>query len=392
MDLRFTQEEETFRQEVLDFIRQELPPDWRGTGLLSEVKGEEEWQFAHSMMRKVGERGWHSLAWPRELGGRDSPALQFIFSEEMYYHELPGVDLVGALMCAPAIIQHGTEEQKSEHLPKIARGEIVWCQGYSEPGAGSDLASLSTRAVEKDDCFVLDGQKVWSTNADRADWGYFLARTDPDVPKHRGISFFLVDMTSPGIVARHLPNIVGTYCEIFLDNVRVPKENIIGGVNNGWKVANTVLGFERSGIHRIAATWRNLDRITQFVKETTRRGVPLIKDPLIRNRLAGLHIEAQAVRQLAYRIVWLHSTAKGKDISREVSAGRLSGALFQQHVAAEAMDILGPPGQLDPGSKYAPLEDFRREYLYSLGATVGAGTGEIQRNIIATRGLGLPRG
>ena len=217
MDLRFSQEEELFRQEVLEFIRKELPPGWKGTGLLSEAKNEEEWRFARSMMSKVGARGWHSLAWPKELGGQDSPTRQFIFSEEMYYHELPGVDLVGALMCAPAIIQHGTEEQKVEHLPKIARGEIVWCQGYSEPGAGSDLASLSTRAVKRDDCFILDGQKVWSTNADRADWCYALARTDPDAPKHRGISFFLLDMKSPGVTARHLPNIVGTYCEIFLD-------------------------------------------------------------------------------------------------------------------------------------------------------------------------------
>lgn len=392
MDLRFTEEEERFRQEVREFIKQELPPDWKGTGLLSEAEGEEEWQFSREMMRKVGAKGWHSLAWPKDLGGQDSPAKQFIFSEEMYYNELPGVDLVGALMCAPAIIQHGTEEQKKEHLPKIARGDIVWCQGYSEPGAGSDLASLSTRAVEKDDCFILDGQKVWSTNADRADWGYVLARTDPNVPKRKGISFFLMDMKSPGVTARLLPNIVGTYCEIFLDSVRIPKENVIGGVNNGWKVANTVLGFERSGVHRIAATWRNLDRITEFAMRTKRNGAPLFQDPQIRNKLAHLHVESQAVRLLTYRIVWLHSTAKERDISYEVSMGRLSGSLFQQHVAAAAMDILGPYGQLDPSSKYAPLEDFRREYLWSLAATVGAGTSEIQRNIIATRGLGLPRG
>jgi len=391
MDLRFTEEEESFRQEVREFIKRELPTNWKGTGLLSEAKGEDEWRFSREMMRKVGAKGWHSLAWPKELGGQDSATKQFIFSEEMYYNELPGVDLVGTLMCAPAIIQHGTEAQKNEHLPKIARGEIVWSQGYSEPGAGSDLASLSTRAVEKDDCFILDGQKVWSTNADRADWCYILARTDPNVSKHKGISFFLMDMKSAGVTARLLPNIVGTYCEIFLDSVRVPKRNVIGGVNNGWKVANTVLGFERSGVHRIAATWRNLDRITEFAKETKRNGVPLFQDPLIRNKLADLHVEAQAVRQLAYRIVWLHSTTRGRDISYEVSVCRLSGALFQQHVAAAAMDILGPYGQLDLGSKYAPSEDFCREYLWSLAATVGAGTAEIQRNIIATRGLGLPR-
>jgi len=392
VDFRFSDADERFRQEVLEFIRQELPPDWTGTGLLSEAHSEEEWQFARAMMRKVGAKNWHSLAWPEEYGGHGSATRQFIFSEEMYYHELPGVDLVGALMCAPALIQHGTEEQKKEHLPKIARGEIVWCQGYSEPGAGSDLAALSTRAVEKDDCFVLDGQKIWSTNADRADWGYMLARTDPNAPKHRGISFFLVDMKTPGITARHLPNIVGTYCEIFLDGVQVPKKNMIGAKNEGWKVANTVLGFERSGVHRIAATWRNLDRLVDFAKQTQRDGVPLFRNTVVRSRLADLYVEAQAVRVLAYRIVWLHSTARGRDISYEVSVGRLSGALFQQHVASAAMQMLGPYGLLDPGSRRAPDAGFRREYLYSLGATVGAGTAEVQRNIIATRGLGLPRG
>ncbi len=299
MDLHFSKEDEEFRQEVLQFISQELPADWRGTGLLSEAKGDEEWQFALKMLRKVGAKGWHSLAWPREYGGQASMTRQFIFSEEMYYHELPGVDLVGTLMLAPSIIQHGSEQQKREHLPKIARGEVVWCQGFSEPGAGSDLASLSTRAVDAGDHFIVNGQKVWSTNANRADWGYFLVRTDPDVPKHKGISFLLVDMRTPGLTARHLPNIVGTYCEIFLDNVHVPKENLVGKVNDGWRVANTVLGYERSGVHRISAARRNLDKLIEYAQQTVRGGEPLFKMPLVRNRLTDLYIEAQAVRLLA---------------------------------------------------------------------------------------------
>ena len=389
MDLHFSKEDEEFRQEVLRFITQELPADWRGTGLLSEAKGDEEWQFALKMLRKVGAKGWHSLAWPQEHGGQASMTRQFIFSEEMYYHELPGVDLVGTLMLAPSIIQHGSEQQKREHLPKISRGEVVWCQGFSEPGAGSDLASLSTRAADAGNHFIVNGQKVWSTNANRADWGYFLVRTDPDVPKHKGISFLLVDMRTPGLTARHLPNIVGTYCEVFLDNVRVPKENLVGKVNDGWRVANTVLGYERSGVHRISAARRNLDKLIEYAKQTVRDGEPLFKMPSVRNRLTDLFIEAQAVRLLAYRVLSLHNS--GRDVSYEVSMSRLGGSLLQQHVAGAAMDILGPLGLLDPGSKWAPLSDFRREYLYSLGATVGAGTAEIQRNIIATRGLGLPK-
>lgn len=389
MDFSFSTDDEEFRREVREFIKDELPPGWAGTGLLSEAKDEEEWQFALKMLRKVGAKGWHSLAWPREYGGQESATRQFILSEEMYYHELPGVDLVGALMLAPAIIRHGSEPQKREHLPRIARGEVVWCQGYSEPGAGSDLASLSTRAVEAGDHFILNGQKVWSTNANRADWCYVLARTDPDVPKHKGISFLLMDMRTPGVTARHLPNIVGTYCEIFLDNVRVPKENLVGDMNDGWRVANTVLGYERSGVHRIAAARRNLDSLIQYAKQTVRDREPLFKKPLVRHKLTDLFIEAQGVRLLAYRVLCLQSS--GRDISYEVSVARLAGSLFQQHVASTAMDILGPFGLLDPGSKWAPLADFRREYLYSLGATVGAGTAEIQRNIIAVRGLGLPR-
>jgi alkylation response protein AidB-like acyl-CoA dehydrogenase len=292
-------------------------------------------------------------------------------------------------MLAPAIIRHGSEQQKREHLPRIARGDVVWCQGYSEPGAGSDLASLSTRAVEAGDHFILNGQKIWSTNANRADWCYVLARTNPDVPKHKGISFLLMDMRTPGVTARHLPNIVGTYCEIFLDNVSVPRENLLGEVNDGWRVANTVLGYERSGVHRIAAARRNLDRIMEYARRTVQDGEPLFRRPLVRQKLADLFMEAQAVRVLAYRVLSLQSS--GRDIGCEVSMARLAGSLLQQHVASAAMDILGPFGQLDFGGRWTPLAGFRREYLYSLGATVGAGTAEIQRNIIATRGLGLPR-
>jgi alkylation response protein AidB-like acyl-CoA dehydrogenase len=198
-----------------------------------------------------------------------------------------------------------------------------------------------------------------------------------------------MDMRTPGVTARHLPNIVGTYCEIFLDNVPVPRENLLGEMNDGWRVANTVLGYERSGVHRVAAARRNLDRLIQYAKETVLGGEPLFREPLVRHKLANLFIEAQAVRLLAYRVLSLQNS--DRDISYEVSVARLAGSLLQQHVASTAMDILGPFGALDPGGRWAPLAGFRREYLYSLGATVGAGTAEIQRNIIATRGLGLPR-
>lgn len=390
MDFSYSDDDKQFQQEVRDFIKQELPPNWTGTGLLQEAKDGEEWEFAHSMLRKVGARGWHSLAWPKEYGGQDSVTKQFILSDEMYFNELPGVDLQGALMCAPTLIQYGTDEQKNDHLPKIARGEEVWCQGFSEPGAGSDLAAVSTKAVDKGDYFVVDGQKVWSTGAHRADWTFILARTDPEAPKHRGISFFLVHLKSPGVTVRFLPNIVGTYCEIFFDGVELPRKNMVGKKNDGWRVTGAVLGYERSGIHRIAAARRNLSRLLEFARSTKRNGVPLFQDPIIRSRLTQLAIEAEAARLLAWRIVWMQST--GKAVDHEASMSRVFGAEFQQRVAQAGLQITGAAGLLDEGCKWAPLEGFfQRQYLYAAAATVGAGTAEIQRNIIAQRGLGLPR-
>lgn len=391
MDFRFDQEAEDFRAEVQQFIKQELPPDWTGTGLLQEAKDGAEWDFSLGMLRKVGAKGWHSLSWPKEYGGENSVVKQFILSEEMYFHELPGVDLQGALMCAPTLIEYGSEQQKKEHLPKIARGEIIWAQGFSEPGAGSDLASVATRAVEKDDCFVLDGQKVWSTGAHRADWTFVLARSDPEAPKHKGISFLLVDLKSPGVTVRFLPNIVGSYCEIFFDNVQVPKENLVGKKNEGWKVTGAVLGYERSGIHRIAAARRNLDRLLDFAMHAERNGKTLFSDPLTRSRLSNLAIEAQASRLFAQRIVWLQSN--GQSVDYQASMSRVFGAEFQQHVAQAAMQLLAQFGPLEEDCKWAPLKGFfLRQYLYAMAATVGAGTAEVQRNIIALRGLGLPRG
>ncbi len=391
MDFSFNEEEGRFRGEVLDFIKRELPDNWTGTGLLQEAKDGAEWDFARSMLRRVGEKGWHSLSWPKEHGGEDSVTKQFILSDEMYYHELPGVDIQGALMCAPTLIQYGSEAQKKNFLPKIARGEQVWCQGFSEPGAGSDLAAVSTRAVDKGDHFVVDGQKVWSTGAMRADWTFILARTDPEAAKHKGISFLLVDLKTPGVEVRFLPNIVGTYCEIFFDNVKVPKEYLVGKQNDGWRVTGAILGYERSGIHRIAAARRNLTRLMEFANETKRNGRPLFADPVVRSRLAQLYIEAEAARILAHRIVWMQGAAKAVD--HEASMSRVFGAEFQQRVAQAGLQITGAFGQLDEGCKWAPLTGFfQRQYFYAAAATVGAGPAEIQRNIIALRGLGLPRG
>lgn len=388
MDFRFSEEEERFRQEVRDFVKQELPPDWVAYGILGEVDTEEEWQFCRSMTRKLAERGWLAIGWPKEYGGMGaSHIMQVILSEEINYSEAPGWDFFGIGMLGPTLMVHGTEEQKRRYLPEIARGETIWCQGFSEPGAGSDLASLQTKGVLDGDHFVVNGQKVWTSNAHRADWCFFLARTDPQAPKHKGISFLLVDMKTPGITVRPLVNIAAghSFNELYFDEVRVPRENLVGELNRGWYVAQTLLGSERSGIHRIAMARRNLDRLLQYARETGAS-----RDPLVRQKLAQLVAEGQIAQLLAYRVAWMQS--RHIPVEYEASASRLFGSEFCQHVPRIGMEILGLYGSLEKNSKWAPLAGkIGNDYLSTIGATLATGTSEIHRNIIAQRGLGMPR-
>ena len=389
MDFRFTQEEEKFRQEIREFLKRELPPDWTGWPVLGEADTDEDWAFCRQMTRKLAERGWLAIGWPKEYGGQGaSYIMQIILSEEINYHQSPGMDFMGIGMLGPALMAHGAEEQKRRYLPGIARAEVVWCQGFSEPNAGCDLASLQTRAVETDDCFIANGQKLWTSNAHRADWCFFLARTDPEAPKHKGISFLLVDLKTPGITVRPLINIANgrSFNEVYFDEVRVPKENLVGQKNRGWQVAQTLLGHERSGIHRIASARRNADLLIEYARETG-----LGKDPLIKQKLVQLTIEGDIARLLAYRVGWLQTT--GQAVEYEASMSRVYGAEYQQRVARVGMQILGLYGQLAKDSKWTKLYGkIEEDYLCSIGATLAAGTSEIQRNIIALRGLDLPRG
>jgi alkylation response protein AidB-like acyl-CoA dehydrogenase len=270
----------------------------------------------------------------------------------------------------------------------ISRAEIFWCQGFSEPESGSDLASLQTRAVLDGDSYVVNGQKIWTSNAHHADWIFLLARTDPDAPKHRGISFFLVDMRSPGITVQPLINMTGGhgFNQVFFDNVRVPRQNLVGEENRGWYIAATTLDFERSGINRIAAAVRVLDGLIDHV-----RGSTSLKTEAIRNQLAELKIEFDLGRMLAYRVAWMQSRKLIPNY--EASMSKLFGSEVQQRLANFALNTLGLHGQLAHGSR-SVLFDGRIEqyYLSTVSVTIAAGTSEVQRNIIATRGLGLPRG
>ena len=272
MDFSFSAEDEGFRRELGEFLRRELPPDWEGGGRWPE---EADWEVTCEMRKKLAQRGWLTMHWPREYGGQGAtPIRSTIFNEEMSYNRAPGRDIFGVRMLAPTLMIYGTEAQKRAFLPPIARGEVQWCQGYSEPGSGSDLASLQTKAVSDGDDYLIDGSKIWTTLAHRADWIMLLARTDPDAPKHKGISFMLVDMRSPGVSVQPVYNMTGghDFNEVLFDNVRVPKSNLVGEENQGWYVAVTLLDFERSGIDYSATSRRLLGDLVDFVRNARGNG------------------------------------------------------------------------------------------------------------------------
>lgn len=390
MDFKFTPQEEGFRHEVRDFLKNELPEGWTG-GMAEE---EEDWGFTLEMRKKLADKGWLTMAWPEDYGGQGaSHMMQLIFGEEMAYNRAPGRDQFGIKMLAPTLMIHGTEEQKREYLQPIARGEVQWCQGYSEPESGSDLASLQTRAVEDGDDFIINGTKIWTSNAHHADHIMVLTRTDPDAPKHRGISFLLADMNTPGVEVRPIINMANlhSFNMVVFDNVRVPKKNLVGEYNRGWYVGATLLDFERSGVEYSAGAKRTLEELVEFCQETTRNGKKLIDDPIISRKLADLAVKTEISQLISYKIAWMQS--QGLVPNMEASMGKSFGTELQQNVAQVGMDILGLYGQLNPDSKYAPLQGrIEQSYMTTVSATIAAGTSEIQRNIIATRGLGLPRG
>ena len=389
MDFRFSEEEEAFRKEVREFLRKEWPlTDY-------DLDNPDHWNAAKELEKKLGAKGWLCMAWPKEYGGLGASHMhQLVFQEEMASAHAPIVDGQGVYMVGPCLMFQGTEEQKQRLLPPIARSEVVWVQGFSEPNAGSDLASLQTRAVLDGDDYVVNGQKTWTTRAHRGDWIHLMVRTDPSAPKHRGISYLLADMRSPGISINPIVNMTGQadYYEVYFDNVRVPKSNLVGQENQGWYVALTTLAFERSAIGAIVSQTRQvLEDLVQFAGETKRNGQSLIRDPMIGRKLADLTIETEVAQLLSHRIVWMAS--RGQVPNYEASVAKTFTTELQQRIANFGMHLLGLYGQLAEGSKWAALEGrIQYEYLWTVGVTIYAGSNEIQRNIIATRGLDLPRG
>jgi len=391
MDFEFSEQQEKFRQEVYGFFDRELPSDWTAVEFLPEeaLESDEDWAFGLSLRRKMAEKGWLSLWWPKEYGGQGCSRVDYtILREEIVYRGAPGFESFGAMLLAPGLLAHGTEEQKRKYLPPIARGEIQWCQGFSEPNAGSDLASVATRATEEGGYFIIDGQKSWTSLGYRADWGFFLVRTNPTAPKHKGLSFLLVDMKTPGISMRSVYSLFGHYHwnEVFFDGVRVPEENLVGEKNHGWYVATTILNHERLGIEGYAISKRALDRLVEYVggKE------PLAKNAVIRHKLAALAIKVEVSRLLCYHTAWMQD--KGLNPVHQASMGRSFVNDVMQHVADAGLQILGLYGQLGKGSKWAPMGGvIERTFLALPPWIIAGGSQEIQKNIVAIMGLGLPK-
>ncbi|HEY1373869.1 MAG TPA: acyl-CoA dehydrogenase family protein [Candidatus Binatia bacterium] len=392
MDLRFSPEEEAFRKELVAFLEKEVPlemqADYDGLDLSPE-----QFEFAGAFDKKLAAKGWLCMHWPKEYGGQAaSITRQVVFNEEMGYRRVPSRSSMGINIVGPAIMLYGNEEQKKRYLSAIARGDTEFCQGFSEPNSGSDLASLRTKAVEESDHYVVNGQKIWSSRAHHAKYCWLLARTDPEAPKHKGLTTFVVDMKTPGVTVRPIVTVLGSthFCEVFFDNVRVPKDALVGEKNRGWYQAMGTLSFERSGIGRVSSSRRALDDLLAYVRQTKRNGQPLSRDPIVRLQLAELATEIEVARLLCYRVAWMQS--KGKVPSGESSMGRVFGQELSQKVMRVGMKILGLSGQLAYGAPGAPVDgNVTRGFLSTISNTIRSGTSEIQRNIIAQRGLQLPR-
>lgn len=381
-----------FRREIEDYCKAKWPPDGFAPFMRPAESQDAMWQEMNISQKELGDRGWLCGAWPVEYGGGGWPRMkQAVFNETAAYHGIRGAGGLGISTIGPTLMIYGTEEQKSHFLPKIARGEINWSQGFSEPNAGSDLASLQTRAVADGDDFVINGAKIWN-HSTHAHYIFLLARTNPDVRKHAGITQFIVPRNSPGITIEPILNTnrLPGWTLLTLEDVRVPRSAVVGEVDRGWYQSTTALDFERSQIRWVGEARRMLRRLVQFASAKKREGKPIIEDPYIRDQIGAISIDIEASRWLSYRIAFMQD--QGLMPNAEASMSKLFATETLQRLQRLGVNLIGPLGLLSAGSEWAELEGiFEREYWAAPGQTFAGGASEIQRNIIATRGLGLPR-
>jgi len=391
MDLNYSQEELAFRDEVRSWLEANLPRDLRDKMASYAHLSKEELLRWHRILAK---KGWVAPAWPKEWGGTGWNVVQrYIFEEELGYVGAPPLIPFGLTMCAAVLLQFGTEAQKKRFLPRIYNGEDFWCQGYSEPGSGSDLASLKTKAARQGDHYVVNGQKIWTTLAHYADWIFCLVRTDPSGGKRQeGISFLLLDMKSPGITVRPLILMDGAHevNEVFFDDVKVPAENLVFEEGKGWTVAKYLLGHERMNTARIGTSRRELEKLKAYAATRTRDGRPLMQDTRFRDRLARLEIELMALSITNLR--FLDALRAGRAPGAEVSMLKIRGTEIQQALTELMMEAAGPLAFALPGAASDPddvTDALARRYCNYRKTTIYAGSNEIQRNIIAKQVLGL---
>ncbi len=393
MEFRDSVEEADFRVQVRSFLKAQLPGELKGQTMMFEIDDEATAGALKSWRGALSKKGWIAPHWPKEYGGAGMSVVeQFVFNEEMAEARAPQVGGMGVQMIGPVLIRFGTEEQQKEHLPKITAGEVQWCQGYSEPGSGSDLASLQTRAVRDGDDYVVNGQKIWTSGAHRADWMFMLARTDPDAPKHRGISMLLMDMKSPGIQVQPLITLAGDHVfnQEYFDNVRIPAKNLIGEENRGWYVGAALLDFERSNIAGAIGHKHAVNDLVQLAKSAPKGSAIKFRLKRVRNELADRAIEAEIARLISYRLISIQR--RGGVPNYEASMNKNFGAELGQRTAGTGMKLIGMLGGLNHGDAMAPAKGrWQHSYLSSVASTIAAGTSEVNRNVIATRGLGLPR-
>jgi len=376
VDLTLSPSEQAFRDELREWLADNHPGE--------EPSGDEAaWQFRMTWQRKLHERGYAGLSWPEEYGGRGATLIeQAIFGEEMARAKAPSTaNVLGLVMGGPVVIAHGSDEQKRRYLEPILSGEEIWCQGFSEPESGSDLASLKTRAVKSNGEWVVTGQKVWTTFAHHAKWCMLVARTDPDAPKHQGLTYFLMDMEQEAVQVRPLRQITGEeeFNELFIEEARIPDENVVGGVGNGWAVAITTLMHERAGLGAASAASVKI-ALGALIDLARERGVD--QDPVIRQKIAALLIEAEALRLNAWR--GLTQIMKTGIPGPEGSLPKLQWSAVNQGLTELAVAIQGEEGVMRDS-------DWTYRFLRARANSIEGGTTEILKNIIAERVLGLPR-
>jgi alkylation response protein AidB-like acyl-CoA dehydrogenase len=390
VDLRFTEEDEGFRTEIAGWLEDNL------VGEFAKLRGRGGGGDEHALIderraweQKLGAAGWTCVAWPKEHGGRDLSLMQqVIYHEEYARADAPGrVGYIGENLLGPTIIAFGSDEQKKRFLPPIVNGDQIWCQGYSEPNAGSDLANVQTKAVRDGDEWVITGQKVWTSGAEWSDCCFVLCRTDADAPSHAGISYLLVPMKQDGIQVQPIVQMTGDseFSEVFYDGARTAADNIVGGVNNGWKVAMGTLAFER-GASTLGQQLQFRNELEKIIEIAEENGAA--KDPVLRQRLSDAWIGLKIMRFNALRI--LSQSMDGRELGREAMITKLYWATWHRDLGKLAMDVLGPAAEIAAGAPYE-LTRLQRMFLFGRSETIYAGTNQIQRNLIGERALGLPR-